>query len=73
MIIDIPATLTASYSYWRLNSSGEYDIHEVIVSFGSVEVVNLEPIRKAGRYADDEEREAIAQETVAKWLRERLA
>lgn len=76
MYIDIPTTLTA-----RLNSvSDEYPYqdlthYEVIVSFGNEEVTRLPTNTSTAAYSyyqDDEGRELLIQETVAKWLRERL-
>lgn len=75
MRISIPATLTAQYSQYDTDTYKKIDGPGiVIVRFGDVEIVTLPAAKEATDYYNrDEEEEEIAQETVARWLREKLA
>lgn len=74
MRISIPATLTADYSqydpdtYKKVEGPGF-----VVIRFGDADIVTLPAVREAtDYYRREEEEEEIAQETVARWLREKL-
>lgn len=74
MQIHIPASLTAEVEQWDFDqSTREYKHQKVSVCFGRFEVVSLDPVEPFSRWNDDDDNEAIAQRTVANWLREKLA
>lgn len=74
--IDLPATLTADYRQYDKDWNKIEGPGRVVVKFGNEEIVSLPAVRKAVNYYDSElnqtNEDEIAQETVAKWLKEKL-